>query len=180
MKILASRGLRWTLLAAFVLSTTGCGFILHPERRTERLSTVHDTKVIVFDCLWLLAGVIPGVVALTVDGLNNTWFYTEAELERRQRRTDASHVQLGDDLAIRVLGPAPADAQLTLRLLDESGRDLLAPVRESVREGERSQGLSLRIPRRVDTRKATLVLGIDGREELTWKLMLRDRAGATL
>jgi hypothetical protein len=47
-------------------SSVGCGYILYPERRGNRGGTI-DAGTMVMDLLWLLAGIIPGVVALIVD-----------------------------------------------------------------------------------------------------------------
>ncbi|MBI9018331.1 MAG: hypothetical protein JEZ07_13845 [Phycisphaerae bacterium] len=69
----------WLVLIAFVFVFSGCGYIMHPERRTAPLSNQKDTETIVLDCLWLIPGVVPGVVALGVDAMNDTWYYTEAE-----------------------------------------------------------------------------------------------------
>jgi len=68
------------ILFAFLVTTTGCGYILYPERRREKLSDTKDDKTIVYDCLWLIAFIIPGVVALAVDATEDTWYMTEKEL----------------------------------------------------------------------------------------------------
>jgi len=47
-------------------SSVGCGYILYPERRGNQGGLI-DGGTMVMDLLWLLAGVIPGVVALIVD-----------------------------------------------------------------------------------------------------------------
>jgi hypothetical protein len=47
-------------------SSVGCGYILYPERRGNRGGAI-DGATMVMDLLWLLAGIIPGVVALIVD-----------------------------------------------------------------------------------------------------------------
>jgi hypothetical protein len=47
-------------------SSVGCGYILHPERRGIQSGTI-DTATMVMDLLWLLVGIVPGVVALIVD-----------------------------------------------------------------------------------------------------------------
>ncbi len=44
----------------------GCGYFLHPERRGAQSGAI-DGATMVMDCLWLLAGIVPGVVALVVD-----------------------------------------------------------------------------------------------------------------
>lgn len=47
-------------------SSVSCGYLLHPERRGLQSGAI-DGATMVMDCLWLLAGVVPGVVALVVD-----------------------------------------------------------------------------------------------------------------
>lgn len=46
--------------------STGCGYLLYPERRGTLSGTI-DSGTMVMDLLWLLPGIIPGVVALIVD-----------------------------------------------------------------------------------------------------------------
>lgn len=167
MKRASSRPVRWFALFVFLVSASGCGYILRPERRTQPLSTVHDTKIIVYDCLWLLAGVIPGVVALTVDGLNNTWFFTESELRQRQRRADGQ-LRAGERLAIRLNGLAPSDAEVSLRLLDAQGTELAPSVRERVQAGDADRMLGFDVPVGLYASEAVLVLAVDGRRQLTW------------
>jgi hypothetical protein len=58
-------------LAATTMLTTGaaplgCGYLLHPERRGTQSGSV-DGATMVMDLLWLLPGLIPGIVALIVD-----------------------------------------------------------------------------------------------------------------
>ena len=55
-----------TLLAVTGTSAGGCGYFLHPERRGQQ-SGVIDGATMVMDLLWLLPGIVPGVVALIVD-----------------------------------------------------------------------------------------------------------------
>jgi hypothetical protein len=52
-------------LLATSVPTSGCGYFLHPERRGN--STHADGGMVVLDLLWLLPGVVPGIVALVVD-----------------------------------------------------------------------------------------------------------------
>ena len=58
-------------IAAGTMLTVGsgslsCGYFLHPERRGTQ-SGIIDGATMVMDCLWLLVGIVPGVVALIVD-----------------------------------------------------------------------------------------------------------------
>ena len=80
-RIFRGRVLAVVMLVAFAVSISGCGYILYPERQKSRLTRHVDTKTVVFDCLWLLAFVVPGVVALLVDGTHDTWYYTTDEWE---------------------------------------------------------------------------------------------------
>jgi hypothetical protein len=59
-----------TIAAGTLLATSGgslgCGYFLHPERRGIQSGTI-DGATMVMDILWLIPGIIPGVVALIVD-----------------------------------------------------------------------------------------------------------------
>ncbi len=55
-----------------LVSMTGCGTLLHPERRGQAHSVHLDWKVVALDGLGLLLFFIPGIIAFTVD------FYTGA------------------------------------------------------------------------------------------------------
>ncbi|MBK6684585.1 MAG: hypothetical protein IPG45_08925 [Deltaproteobacteria bacterium] len=48
------------------LLSSSCGWILYPERK-GRTDGVVDLRVLLIDLLWLLPGVVPGVVCLAVD-----------------------------------------------------------------------------------------------------------------
>lgn len=61
--------LRATALSALIgvgVSSSGCGYLLHPERRGNNGGSI-DGVTLVFDLLWLIPGIIPGVVFLIVD-----------------------------------------------------------------------------------------------------------------
>jgi len=60
----------WTraiaLTTALTLASTSCGYILYPERRGQSGGAI-DGGTLVMDLLWLLPGIVPGVVFLIVD-----------------------------------------------------------------------------------------------------------------
>ncbi|MEJ7596649.1 MAG: hypothetical protein WKG01_01965 [Kofleriaceae bacterium] len=58
-------GLTATTLLTTAVGSSGCGYILHPERRGNT-GTIDGTTLIL-DLLWLLPGILPGVVFLIVD-----------------------------------------------------------------------------------------------------------------
>ena len=96
-----------TLLTA-ALAPTGCGYFLHPERRGNTGGGVDGTTLI-FDLLWLIPGVVPGVVALIVD------FSSGAIYVGRGGRTA---IVLTDKGAVKVQVPKSATAMsLELRLI---------------------------------------------------------------
>ena len=51
---------------ALGLLGSGCGYLLYPERRGRR-SGVIDGGVLIVDVLWLLPGLLPGIICLVVD-----------------------------------------------------------------------------------------------------------------
>lgn len=164
------------LLFSFLVTTTGCGFILYPERRTEKLSNVKHTKTVVYDCLWLLAGVVPGVVALIVDATEDTWFLTEKELAAKKGKETSAvpkTVEPGTALSVRVHGETPQDTEVTLRLTDADGRDLTAPVRADVQAGRHLDALSINVPQDAQG-PATLGLYVGQRMQTSWDVTIAE------
>ena len=161
----------WVVLGVLLVATTGCGYILYPERRTQPLSDTLDVSVVIYDCLWLLAGVLPGVVALIVDGTNNTWYYTEEELSQKgwADRQSRRAIPRGTQMQIRLHGTAPADAMVTLQLLDPDGT-VLADSKTTSDPLAEMQALSLTVPSETEPTYATLVLEVDGRPGVTWNV----------
>jgi len=54
-----------TAMLAAAIPATGCAYFLHPERRGNHSDA--DGGMVILDVLWLLPGVVPGIVALVVD-----------------------------------------------------------------------------------------------------------------
>ena len=65
MKARLISGILATTLLATAATPIGCGYFLYPERRGN--STNVDGGTLVMDLLWLLPGILPGVIALVVD-----------------------------------------------------------------------------------------------------------------
>lgn len=61
-----NRAIATTTMLTMAASPLGCGYLLYPERRGTQSGTI-DSGTMVMDLLWLLPGIIPGVVALIVD-----------------------------------------------------------------------------------------------------------------
>ncbi len=82
MNILKLKTLAIGILFVLCMNTSGCGYILHPERRNSGHSNRLDPTIVTFDCLWLLPGLIPGIVALIVDSVHDTWYYGPGEARK--------------------------------------------------------------------------------------------------
>ena len=158
---LANRGLVAVVLFSFIFATSGCGTILYPERHFSPGSGKPDLKVIGMDCLWLLVGVIPGLVALLVDLGSGAIFLPQSEVS----------VSPGETVRINIPGPAPADCEVTVRLYSPEGEELVTGIRAQATQGkELDAPLSLTIPSGRETSGARLVLAVDGREQASWTL----------
>jgi hypothetical protein len=168
-KIFKTRIVSWVVLTAFIITTTGCGYILYPERRHAKLSNEIDGKVVLFDCLWLIAGVIPGVVALIIDGVNDTWYYTEAEWNDIQSES-SMNIQPGQQLAVDIHGLAPADAKVTLSLLDNQGRQVTSIVEAQSTAGKDLAPLMVKVPQQLDHSELALVLAVNDQQQCRWNL----------
>jgi hypothetical protein len=158
-----------------VLSTASCGYILHPERRNAHTNRL-DSLTVTFDCLWLLAGIIPGVVALIVDGVKDTWYFApteKAELDLHKDQLVA--VGLGSELAVEVNAVAEIGADVTLRLLDESGSELVPGVGTRVQAGHSMKPLALLVDDSVPAGRAKLALFVDGHLQLSRAVEVHQR-----
>jgi hypothetical protein len=168
-KIFKMRIFSLVVLAAFIITTTGCGYILYPERRHAELSNEIDGEVVLFDCLWLIAGIVPGVVALIVDATNDTWYYTEDEWNDIHSESSMD-IQPGQQLAVDIHGLAPADAKVTLSLLDNQGRQVTSIVEAQSTAGKDLAPLMLKVPQQLDHDELALVLAVNDQQQCRWNL----------
>jgi len=168
-KIFKTRMFIWVVLAAFIITTMGCGYILYPERRNAKLSNEIDGEVVLFDCLWLIAGIVPGVVALIVDATNDTWYYTEAEWNDIHSES-SMNIQPGQQLAVDIHGLAPADAKVTLSLLDNQGRQVTSIVEAHSTAGKDLAPLMVKVPQQLDHGELALVLAVNDQQQCHWNL----------
>jgi len=80
----------WTraiaLTTAITLAATSCGYILYPERRGQHGGTI-DGGTLVMDLLWLIPGIVPGVVFLIVDFTSGSMYVSG----RVAMRADGNH-----------------------------------------------------------------------------------------
>ncbi len=165
------RMITWVTLAAFLITTTGCGYLLHPERQTTKPSNEVDGTIVLFDCLWLLVFIVPGVVALVVDGVEKTWYYSEDEWKAKVERSGISkNVEPGQNLVVRIHGYALRDAKVTLSLLDKQGQNVTPAIEAQSSVGKGTIPLAVRVPQQVNHDKLFLVLAVNDQQQCCWNL----------
>lgn len=74
-------------LRSLALSTaalaTGCGTVLYPERKGQPKGQL-DVGIVLLDAVWLLVGIIPGVIAFAVDFSNGCIYLPSGSAELKQ------------------------------------------------------------------------------------------------
>ncbi|HET9987589.1 MAG TPA: hypothetical protein VFQ65_03700 [Kofleriaceae bacterium] len=96
-----TRAIAFSTLLAFGASSVGCGYILYPERRGNSGGTM-DGGTLVMDCLWLLAGVVPGVIFLIVDFTSGA-MYVNGRMAMRANSNGNIAIKLKDSAKAKQL-----------------------------------------------------------------------------
>lgn len=120
MKLPFLRAVALTTLIGLGSSQIGCGYILYPERRGNSGGRI-DGGTLVMDCLWLLAGIIPGVIFLIVDFTTGAMYVG-----------GSGSIRISDAGLIDVpLTDAAMAKSVTVRVIDSHGRivDEATPVK---------------------------------------------------
>jgi hypothetical protein len=115
----------------------GCGYLLYPQRRGTQ-SGVIDGATMVMDILWLIPGIIPGVIALVVD-------FSSGGIYLSGSRRVALHLSPDGRVALQV-PHAARPGQVEFRLVTASHQVLarrIAMVGPGHSEGE---SVELRLP----------------------------------
>ncbi len=97
------------LLQAGIVSTVGCGTILHPERRGQPAGPL-DWKIVALDAVGLLLFFIPGVIAFAVDFSNGTIYLPPKQYGHQNDREDE-----GPLVAVKM-----ADERITVRAIEDT------------------------------------------------------------
>lgn len=90
------------LALAISIFSTSCGWLLYPERRGQRPGGAIDGGTLVMDLLWLLAGIVPGVVFLIVDFSAGTMYVNGRYAMKASPEGDVA-VKLNDSKVARTL-----------------------------------------------------------------------------
>jgi hypothetical protein len=147
MKSSLVRSVAFTALLGMSVSSLGCGYILHPERRGNSGGTMSGSTL-VMDCLWLLAGIIPGVVFLVVDFSSGAMYVHGGGVG----------VVASGKLKVDVLD-AKAAKTLRVRVVDSSKRVLDEQTAE-IGPGIRGRSVELDIANRRPSKSAPLFIQI--------------------
>lgn len=160
MKAFKSKVIILVVLVCMGVSFARCGFILYPERRGQTSGRI-DPLVLVLDCLWLFAGVIPGVVALVVD------FVTGGIYEGGR----AMKAKPGDHLALRLRGEAPAEARLEVTLSSENNFLNYRLLSEDFNKGDVKRDMEIfTIPSDVPDGNYKLAISVNGVQNASWDI----------
>ncbi len=79
------RFLSLSLAVITAFACCSCGTILKGERRDSKPSHQVDVKIFALDCVGLIFGIVPGVVALIVDYSNDTIYYSVEEMNAKNK-----------------------------------------------------------------------------------------------
>jgi hypothetical protein len=115
----------------------GCGYFLHPERRGTQ-SGVIDGATMVMDILWLIPGIIPGVIALVVDFSSGGIYVTGSHRV-------ALHLSPDGRLALQV-PHATRPGQVEFRLVTASHQVLARKVALVGPGHSRGESVELQLP----------------------------------
>ncbi|TQV70161.1 hypothetical protein FKG94_21815 [Exilibacterium tricleocarpae] len=82
---------------AAMLSTSACGYLLHPERVGQKSGRI-DPTIVLLDAAGLLIGILPGVVAFAVDFTTGAIYLQPGQKSAIERHTsrpgDTSDLEL--------------------------------------------------------------------------------------
>lgn len=133
-------------------STVSCAWLLHPERRNSGRTSGHlDTVPLVFDILWFIPGIIPGLICLIVDFTSGAIYV---------QNLGDSPLKATGKVAVKV-PPVSAPTHMALRLLGPRGQ-VLDQASAFVQPGDAAQKLTVDVSKGRELAKAGLQLEITG------------------
>ena len=92
-------GLKIMMCGVLIVQLTGCGTLLYPERKGQRVGHL-DAGVVILDGIGLLLFIVPGVIAFAVDFSNGTIYLPDTTRVMsgqtiKQVKFDAKHSSIG-------------------------------------------------------------------------------------
>lgn len=161
-KHLRTKLIAYLLIFSMLFSIVSCGFILYPERRGRTQGRI-DPVVLVLDCLWLIPGIIPGVVALVVDFVTGGIYQSGS----------AINIQQGQQFALDVHGPAPTNSEITVTLSNGDGTYSQTLLTKKFSAGEEmTSQVSFQVPPEISEGVYILSLQVDDKTTSSWTLFV--------
>lgn len=74
---------------ALGMSVNACGYLIYPERKGRSAGRI-DTPIFIVDLLWLLPGILPGVICLAVD-FSTGCIYTSSRMADAEPASNPAH-----------------------------------------------------------------------------------------
>jgi len=157
-RLLKHKVLALALLVALTFATINCGVLLHPERKGQKGGNI-DPSALVMDCLWLIAGVVPGVVALVVD------FATGGIYKPGM----AMNMSPGQAFTFRLRGEAPQSAEVAVTIQGQDGR-VVSLLDRNLTQGEVIGDMTLSLPADLDAGDYSLSMSVNNNPNAQWSL----------
>jgi len=157
-RFLKNKFLVVALLCGLTISTARCGILMHPERKGQTGGQI-DTTALILDCLWLFAGVVPGVAALVIDFVTGGIYGSGS----------AMNVEPGQKFTFNLRGPAPLEAEVAVKLQDPDGRTVFLLDRDVAR-GDEIGPMKFALPTEMPAGKYSLSLTVNDDPKAKWGL----------
>jgi hypothetical protein len=101
------------ILVVLVTQIAGCGTIMYPERRGQKIHGDVDTRIAVLDAIGLLFFIIPGLIAFGVD------FYTGAIYLRPGEKQVWGQTQNKPEVVVIRVDPNQLDRKLIEKIVSD-------------------------------------------------------------
>lgn len=156
-RLMKSKVVAVIVLVAFSVCAVQCGYILYPERKGQSGGSI-DVPVLVMDCLWLIVGIVPGVVALVVD------FVTGCIYEPAQNVS----VPPGAMFSFRIRDEAPVDARVAVTIRGLETEQSATLLEREVSKGEIIDEVMFNLPEEFGPGAYELAINVNDRVSAAW------------
>jgi hypothetical protein len=101
------------ILVVLVTQIAGCGTLMYPERRGQKVHGDVDTRVAVLDAIGLLFFIIPGLIAFGVD------FYTGAIYLRPGEKQVWGQTKINQEIVVINVDPNQLDQKMLEKIVSD-------------------------------------------------------------
>lgn len=111
------------LLTTMLANLTGCGTVLHPERKGQ-ISGDYDLNIVILNGIGLIFFIIPGVIAYAVDLNNGTIYLPRGQGQNIGRLSEGDKVDTSNMYAMRMERDQMTEASIRAAVEKHSGRKI--------------------------------------------------------